>query len=360
MKRASLFLVAIITLTALAWLPACQSPEVTEPTSQDLYTREQVPDLDDPYGGLNLADEAPAFGDPMMLEEFGESMVQEYDDPIANRAGVAEMMRHRLGRHYLMITWGNLERDTTITFWTEWSGSLTVDPGVIILRRIIRFEEHDQILPRERRDLLEWESFTGPAFDGIVVRIIPTSNLSSTDVKDSTSVVTFSTGPLAISFTIDELRDIHRVIQVDDAGNAVAFNSIYIPPLGCPKGFLGGIWKDDPDTTDVPRGTFRGMWMSDRGAHMGFLKGFYGLNSDGDRVFFGKWISLNGQFNGLLKGRWGPFPDAPGGFFEGVYLDRNLNVRGDLKGIWKKGDHISGGGFFKGRWATRCPTLTSS
>ncbi len=355
MKRAYLLLICLTLTTTLAWLPACQSPDVTGPIENDLLTREQDPNLDDPYGGYNVADEAPGFDDPALLEEFGEKAVEEFDDPISLEPLVADIVAMPLPQHFLMITWGNIERDTTIDFVTEWSGSLTIDLGAIILKRVIRFENHDRILPRERRDLLEWVSYTQPAFDGIIVRLLPISRPSTADVADTTSLVTFATGPLTISFSLEELRDIHRVIPVDNAGNAVAFNSIVIPARPCPHGFLGGIWKANPDAAG---GKFFGMWMNEKGGHMGFLKGFYGVNSAGENVFYGKWIGLSGKFRGLLKGRWGVFPDALGGFFEGVYLNRQLHVIGDLKGVWKTSEHINGGGFFRGRWARRCYSLT--
>jgi hypothetical protein len=352
MKRVNLFLMVIVLLAALAWLPACQSTDVAGPTENDIATREQVPDLDDPYGGYNLADESPGFDDAAMIEQFGDAATKEYDDSMNDDPLVANLRHRPMAQHFLMVTWGNLRRDSTVDFVTEWSGSLTVDPGAIVLKRVVRFEGHDRILPRERRDLLEWISFTKPAFDGIIVRLFARPQLSADEVKDTTAVVTFSTGPLTKSFTLAELRDIHEVIPVDEAGNAVALNSIIIPVGGCPSGFLSGIWANNPDTTG---GHFKGMWMSEKGHAMGFLKGHYGVNSEGKRVFFGKWISLGGEFKGLIKGRYGSFPNAPGGFFQGVYLDRSLRIRGDLRGIWQTSDKIEGGGFFKGRWSARCP-----
>jgi len=352
MKRIHIFLMVISLLGALAWLPACQSTDISGPADNNIEAREQIPDLDDPYGGYNMADEAPGFDDPAMIEEFGEEASAEYNDPMNSDPLVAGLMNRPPAQHFLMITWGNLERDSTVDFVTEWSGSLTVDPGAILLKRVLRFENRDRILPRERRDLLEWISYTQPAFDGVIVRILPLPNPTAAAVNDTSAVVTFATGPLTKSFRMEELKDIHMVIPVDDAGNAVAFNSIVIPAGGCPSGFLGGIWADNPDTTG---GFFKGMWMGENGRAMGFLKGIYGVNSEGRPVFFGKWIALNGEFRGLLKGHYGSFPNAPGGFFEGVYLDRSLRIRGDVKGIWKTSDKINGDGFFEGRWAARCP-----
>ena len=88
---------------------------------------------------------------------------------------------------------------------------------------------------------------------------------------------------------------------------------------------------------------------------MGYLRGVYGPNSRGEEVFFGKWITGNGEFMGLLSGRYGRLPEHPGGWFEGLWVGRDLRIRGGLRGEWGVGDEIKGGGFFRGIWALRCP-----
>jgi hypothetical protein len=132
MKR-SFFMMAMAVVLLLAYLPACQSPDVPGQTGNDLDIRTQDPNLDDLYGGFNLSDEAPGFDDPVLLSEFDETKLVEYDDPIEQEADVAYAIRCPLPQHYLMITWGNLDRDSTINYSTDWSGSLTVDRGAILL-----------------------------------------------------------------------------------------------------------------------------------------------------------------------------------------------------------------------------------
>ena len=350
--RLALFCVLAVTLI---WFVGCQSPSDETAVNDELMTRNQVEDLDDEYGGFNFGDEAPAFDDPYLTANYAGDGDAEYADPVDDDPSVAELKRRPRPRTYLMITWGNLRADTTIDFATEWSGSLTVDNGVVCLKRTIRFDPEDEILPRTSRDLLEWKSWTKPHFDGILVALHKVSNADTPSVSAVNDVapmsITFATPPLTVTINEEDLVDLHRVVEVDDAGNAVAFNTITVMPDVCPSGFLAGQWKN---VTDRPGGIFRGKWISYNGAHMGYLRGIYGPRSNGDKVFFGKWINRAGRFKGLLVGRYGGFSDETGGWFDGVWFKRNLRHEGRLYGVWNTSDDVDGGGFFKGRWDTYC------
>lgn len=353
MKRTPIFAISLVVLVLLLWLPACQSPDGPDSTGSNLLTREENPNLDDPYGGYNLGDEPAAFDDPVLMSEFSGEEEPEYDDSFEHDSYVQDVERRCSRRFFLRITWGNLERDSSVTFVTDWSGSLTVDNGVAVLKRVIRFEPRDRILPRTRPDLIEWISHTGPSFDGVLVKIVPVGipDMMSPP-NDSSTVMTFSTGPLTISFTLAELRDIHTIIPVDDFGNAVSFDAIYIDRNECPKGFLGGVWKKVPGKSG---GVFFGKWVSETGMAMGHLKGIFGVSSDGQRLFFGKYIDMTGRFQGIVLGRYGYEDGSQNqGYFAGVWLDRNLFVRGELKGVWKTSAEEEGRGFFRGRWRMRC------
>jgi hypothetical protein len=338
-------------------LPGCQTPSDSgDGASDELMTREQVVDLEDEYGGFNFADESVAFGDPYLLANYGD-VDEAYDDATNDDPAVVRERRLRHPVRYLMITWGNLEADTTIDFPTDWSGSLSAQNGAIVLKRTIRFDARDEILPRTSRDLLEWRSVTQPNFDGILVALhkIVTSDSTVTAQLDVPFSITFKTEPLTVTIQEKDLVDLHRVVTVDDAGNAVAFNTITVMPDACPSGFLAGQWRNVPDR---PGGIFRGKWISENGAHMGFLRGVYGTRQTGEKVFFGKWINRGGRFQGLLVGKYGSYPDAPGGWFEGVWLNRALVVKGKLGGVWQTNPNVDavspGRGFFRGRWQMAC------
>jgi hypothetical protein len=357
MRRNIIWQLAMMSLFAAWGLSGCDSPS-TPAANEELVTREQTVDLDDEYGGFNFGDESPAFADPMLAVDYGPDEALEFADPMDGDPAVLRIRDRYRPRTFLMVTWGNLESDSTIDFVTDWTGGLSVENGVAILRRTIRFDFDDVILPRTSRDTIEWISHTRPSFDGVLVELHHASQQDTTP-DDSARVdvaapepmaVTFKTGPLTVTIMEKDLVDLHRVVAVDDAGNAVAFNTITVIPEECPNGFLAGQWKS---VTGRPDGVFRGKWISSNGVHMGYLRGVYGPNSRGEKVFFGKWITEGGRFQGLLRGHYGVSDDRPGGWFEGEWLGSNLRVMGALRGVYGTRDT---GGFFRGTWKMRCPS----
>lgn len=352
----NLAMLASLAMLAAWAFAGCENAADTD-TANDISTREQTVNLDDPYGGFNTADETPAFGDAMLAADYGpDSDVEVHDDVDTTRTD------HRRPHRFLMVTWGNLRADSTIDYPTDWTGSLCVENGVVVVKRTIQFEERDHLQPRTSRECVEWVSHTQPHFDGVIVAILKTrcdSLLTSTanvdTLCDEPLSVTFQTGPLTVTFTQDELANLHKVIQVDDAGNAVAFNTLIVMPGECPQGFLAGQWKNVEDKRYA--GVFRGKWVSENGLHMGYLRGVFGENGQGHHVFFGKWITQNGRFKGLLTGRYGAFETTDrgaDGWFEGVYFSRELHTMGGLKGVWGTRDDEKEGGFFRGVWGARC------
>jgi len=354
--RTAVNLALIALLTAWAVTGCDQSTGTDAPN--DISSRVQTVNLDDPFGGYNTANERPAFGDPMLAADYGpEGMVEAFDPVDTTRTD------RRHPRRVLMVTWGNLRADSLIDFPTDWTGSLCAENGIVQVRRTIRFEPRDHLLPRTSRSCVEWVSYTRPSFDGIIVSLHRPPCDSLLDVAsppdslcDGPTSVTFKTGPLTVTFTREELVDLHRVIVVDDAGNAVAFNTLVLMPGECPHGFLAGQWKDVEDERYT--GIFRGQWVSENGLHQGYLRGVYGENRRGDYVFFGKWISEDGTFKGLLRGRYGLLPPTNAseadGWFAGVWFSRELREAGGVRGVWGQGTSEGEGGFFRGAWGVRC------
>ncbi|HEX5133328.1 MAG TPA: hypothetical protein VFX92_12700 [Candidatus Krumholzibacteria bacterium] len=352
MKTRTFLNLLSISLLAAWVLTGCDNAADTD-TANDLASRTQTVDLDDPYGGFNTADEKPYFGDAMLADEYAAGSDVAVDDDVDTTR-----TDPRRARRFLMITWGNLRADSLIDFSTDWSGGLCADNAVVVVKRLIRFDPLDHLLPRTSRECVEWVSHTRPHFDGILVELLPPrcDSLATPDAPCARPLsVTFKTGPLTVTIDENELKDLHRVVTVDDAGNAVAFNTIMRMPGDCPSGFLAGRWL--PVESDRIDGRFRGQWVSESGLHMGYLHGIYGLNRRGDPVFFGKWIDENGRFEGLLKGRYGLLPASSTsraeGWFDGMWFSRELAVRGGLAGAWGTGDGDEAG-YFRGRWIARC------
>ncbi|MCI0451824.1 MAG: hypothetical protein L0Z51_05455 [Candidatus Latescibacteria bacterium] len=344
----------------LVWALAGCDNATDADTANDVSSREQTVDLDDTYGGFNTADEAPAFDDPMLLSDYGPDGDVAYIDDVDTTH-----TDRRHPRRYLMITWGNLRCDSLVDVALDWTGGLCAENGVIRVVRTIRFERRDYLEPRTSRECVEWVSHTKPHFDGVIVALYKTMDCDSLvdpavvdTLCDRPLSVTFKTGPLTITFSEDELSDLHRVIPVDDAGNAVAFNVITRRPDACANGFLAGQWKPSPGrNAKGVQGWFRGKWVSENGLHMGYLRGFYGIRAHDERVFFGKWVSESGRFRGLLTGHYGLLEETDTnaqGWFEGVWFSRQLRSMGGLEGVWGTGDDDKEGGFFRGVWRERC------
>lgn len=341
------------------------------------------PNLTEEFGGYVASAESPGFGDPELVATASESD-DDYDDPVATWPEVDSMLNSaNAGRYHLRLLWGQLEFDSTQTAPTDWSGSLTISRGALLVSRLIRFEDgQDELLSRTQRDLVEWTSQTTVHHDGLAVEIfvprpLPMYDTTRTEVVDSlgdttivevidtitpdydTVSVTFETGPYSRTFTLNELAALDTVVYVDADSNAVLMQAFKIKRNDCPKGYLAGKWGFDEDGN----GIFRGTWMDHRGRAAGYVKGHFGVNDDGLRVFYGKWVNRNGQFEGFLRGTWSPRPNIhananafrhAGGSFSGKIYASDRTEIGVLRGKYKNHPRFENG-FFQARWKTYCP-----
>ncbi|MEK7774497.1 MAG: hypothetical protein AAB305_01255 [Candidatus Zixiibacteriota bacterium] len=371
--RASVFTTCFLILLAVVSLVGC-SKNATEPAPQDSSNI-----LNESNGGFTTTSEAPGFGDPLLtIDAAGEV---EYADPFATASDVDSQLVHPMaGVYHIRILWGHLEFDSTELDVTDWSGSLTSTRGCEVLRRVIRFEEGDVILPRTDRKRIEWVSHTRPHNDGIAVDlvipppkpIIDTEYVwiidsvlgdSSYEVNIDTAWpqplpvnVTFQTGPYSRTFSLEELARLDTIVTLED-GNEVSFTAFKFERFDCPKGFLGGRWGND----DSGNGVFAGTWI-DRNGPSGHVRGRWGTNDAGENVFFGKWISENGEFEGLLRGKWMPHPNEhadstafehAGGWFAGKIFDAADIEIGVLRGLFRTHPEEKAGAFM-GRWKLLC------
>jgi hypothetical protein len=362
----------LVVASLMLWAVGCSdSPVETDAVDQALA---------DEFGGYTAADEAPAFGDAELVAVEDEE--QEIDDPILTSPAVQEVVDDvDAGLFHFRAVWGSIPYDSTVTTATDWTGSLTVTRGAIVLRRLIRFElNQDTYLPRTNRELLEWVSFTTVHNDGIAVDIfvppmlpifdstwIYDGNGDSSLVVDTIPLdpvtVTFATGPYTRTFTLSELAALEEVVSLDD-GNKVAFHAVQYFRQACPRGILAGRWGYD----DQGNGIFRGLWMSAIGHVTGYLQGHFGQNDQGQKVFYGKWIDSAGHFEGLLRGTWGHGPRVTeadiqrrfaGGWFAGEIFDADGNPIGALGGHFGSAPDVKGG-WFQARWKVRCRQMIQS
>lgn len=375
----------LIVPAALALLFAgCGDEDGTTPTGAgpvgvDDYS---AIDFDLPYGGLTKTDEQPAFGDPYLLQMDALADLDDFEDALAQDPEVRRL-QSRTGTPggpdggerprftFLHIAWGVLDGPIDeITGRPEdgdlvdWSGHLSVDRGIVLVRRVILFERPaDQVIqPRPDRQTVAWRSHTGLHYDGLIIEIIEPPLGSGGEHGDGQggdpdepvpNVLHFVTGPFTRDFPVDELAGLDEVFEVEPAGNAIHFAGFTLGDIAyCPKGFLAGRWVDDPDREEAG-GFFAGRWVSLYGLVRGYLRGAYGLNREGEPVFYGKYVGRDGRFQGLVEGVWTPGEDEGEGSFEGHWVGANELVEGVLDGrfLTEPGELR---GFFQGRWATLC------
>lgn len=357
----------LLALTVAALLVGGCSDESTEPNGTGPI--EQTPDLDDPLGGFTAQDEDPAFGDSDLA---GSAEAETpYEDAMANDPEITRLRSSHpdsVATYAVTILWGMLADDPSVrlpeTDPTEhepidWSGQLQVNRGGVLLRSVVAFEANDEIVdPRPDRQTIQWISHTTISFDGI--RVLVYQPLVDGQTVETDSLV-IEAGAYRYEFLVNDLVDLDYVETVDDLGNKFSIRSVRIEPTVCAHGFLGGAWILPEDPTE--RGQFRGRWIGRSGRVAGFLRGHFGINSQGKKVFFGKYVDLDGRFKGILRGAWedAGIDTEPGhssqrghyGWFRGDWIDEKELILGSLRGAWRAVPE-GGNGFFEGAWKGVC------
>lgn len=352
MKRMML-LFALLAGLGLIWIGCSTSTDPSETPQSDL----------EDFGQYEATDEESAdFGDPDLARLLADSEEQPYEDPVAFSPAVDSMENDETTAKYcLRMIWGNLPRDTAINELTDWSGSLTISRGAILVTHTIKFERgQDYLLPRYNQggyyipEELHWVSYTSVHIDGIATRLyVPPS------ITDDVVTVHYKSDQFEISFTIYDLEALDTLIDFGP-GNAILFQAMRCEPgAGRPtRGHLSGVWTRNEDG----RGIFYGRWMSSGGLLVGTVKGEWGVDSTGRRVFIGKWVDVDGRFKGFVKGTWEDYDciavdgvNCPTGAFRGRIFNAERRAIGILRGHYWMGA-ARPGGFFAGQWCfgSRC------
>jgi len=263
------------------------------------------------------------------------------------------------------FVWGQLlPRNATTPNVVDWSGALKARGDALIHTRCpISFEpRQDSLLPQIDSSEIVWISKTAVMdMDGIsTVLFVKRQTPSASAVR-----LTFTTSPITLNFSLDQLKHLIAFYPVDSTGGvAVLARQLFFN--GCPGGTMKGDWVKDP--TNVDQGTFNGIWIDRIGVPYGVMAGRFWTNSDGTRQYegvvsgilttqiiahiSGKWFyddprmcplcgAGHGQFNGKIV-----FNDNGTGEMRGAFGDFTLppdQKSMPLVGIWKRNCQYSDG-----------------
>ena len=374
----TLMLMLVIALTGCS--DDSSTPAETSMTGTDNY---ETMDFTLPYGGLTVSDEYEAFDDEslkaMMYAEDGEEYADQYgdDSDIQQLEGQGNESSdpndpNRPRFTFLRLRWGMVTgpQDSLSTpeppcDILDWSGDIHADRGIVLVRRVIRFEGGDTVIrPRLNRRTVAFVSHTSCHYDGLFLEIIERPEDFDPDNTEPNRLH-INAGPYQGVYDVEALAGLNEIIEMDDQGNLMQLNGFNLSDTAyCPKGFLSGRFRHLPEENeDVTTGNedpgtqvgrMAGVYMDLTGHIRGFMRGGYGLDVDGNRVFFAKYIGRQGRFLGRMAGTWQPGEDQRDlSSFQGHWVTAAGTVEGLLGG---NAHAVEGfpGGFYEGRWTVIC------
>ena len=291
--------------------------------------------LEQDNGGETTADEAPMFGDQVAFDAAGIEADAAITDTMATDPSVTTIASAPdVVSHRVAIVWGKLPADPNGTA-RDWSGSLTISRGALVVSRTIGFEPAtDHLLPRTAKDTVSFDSITKPFVDGLALRVLdPTS--TSTDPL----TLTYTPANGGTTYTLD-LAQLAMGPLVVDAGNGFKIVAAELKDKdGCEHGFMRGRFHQL-----LPNlGVFRGLVVGPEGGVIGHVRGIYGQRKNGDQDIFGKFIDLDGKFKGILAGTYA------NGDFDAKWIAKDGD-HGIVKGRYIESSNARGG-HFMARWA---------
>jgi len=295
--------------------------------------------LEQENGGFDTTDEAPLFGDDAAYEAAAIETTTAVTDVMAADPTVTTLENAPSGaRHRVLIAWGRMPLDPTATTGRNWSGSITVSRGALVVGRTLGFEEAtDRLLPRQSRDRVDFQSATRPFADGLVLRVL------DPDPTQGALHLTYTSADAATTYDLDLSQLANGPISID-AGDGNRVIAVALRELdGCDHGFLRGRWV----ALRPGMGVYRGIVANADGELAGHIRGIWGQRKNGDKVMFGKFIDTEGRFRGILAGTY----EAGRWHARWIVASGDHGVAG---GLYFDAPNVRGGGFL-GRWAeTSC------
>lgn len=313
---------------------ACTT-DATTPPAEDLDEVTDALELED--GGYDTSDEAPLFGDDALYAGADLEADAAVADPMAADPAVVDLETSASAEaRNVIVMWGRMPADPDGAI-RDWSGSLRLSRGAMVIRRRIALEQPaDRIHPRTRRDEIVFASTTSVHADGFALTV-----LDPTPADPTPLTLTYLSADSSVTYTLDlgAAAEAPVVVDAGDGNQLVALGHRRRDP--CENGFLRGRWR----AMTPNAGHYAGLVLDADGEPMGHIRGIYGTRRNGEPVFFGKFIARSGGFRGLVRGTY----DAR--HFNGRWIDRGGD-RGVVHGVYRAGQTLRAGHFL-GRWAEK-------
>jgi hypothetical protein len=293
--------------------------------------------IEKPNGGFDTSDEAPAFDADAEFAAAEIEVDATATDALAGAPSTVDLDRASAANGFkALVLWGKMPADRAAQEARDWSGSLKISRGGLIVRRTIAFEDAtDHLMPRTALDTVSFQSVTKPFVDGLALTALDPMPSATTAL---TLTYTPANGTTAYTLDLAQLQSGPIVVDAGDGYKMVAIGH-HRQVAACDRGFMRGRWH----ALSPHLGQFLGVVTSQDGDRVGHVRGVFGQRRNGDSVMFGKFIDHDGHFRGLLVGS----------FEHGEYHARWIDRQGDhgaAHGAYFEGAAAAAGGFL-GRWA---------
>jgi hypothetical protein len=301
-------------------------------------TQEVSTALEQNNGGFTTSDEAPEFGAEADFSAAAIESDNAITDPLASDPATTAMDRASAAAGFrIAVIWGKIPADRNATESRDWSGSLKVSRGGLVVRHTIAFEDRtDKLLPRVSLDTVSFQSVTKPFVDGLALTVLdPTATPTA---AAQTLTYTSADGGTVYTMDLTQLAAGPIVIDAGDGFKMVAIGHRR-QVADCDRGFMRGRWH----ALSAHLGRFLGVVTDENGEPVGHVRGIFGQRRNGDSVLFGKFIDREGHFQGILAGTFG------NGEYRARWIDRG-GEHGTAHGAYFEGATATGGHFL-GRWA---------
>lgn len=298
-------------------------------------------DLEKANGGFTTEDEAAMFGQDELYAEASLEVSAELADPMAADPVVREMLaRPEVAVRGVVMMWGQLPADPSVTAATEWSGRISASRGAIVGFRKIGFEDRgDAVAARDLRTGLSFTSYTTTHSDGLALRIIDPTPLAAEPLTLTYNLRTGGQHTISLAALVEG----PQVIDLDGGNKILAVSVRH--RADCDAGALRGRWRK----VSANLGHFLGVIGNGEGGELGHVRGIFG-ERNGERRLFGKMINADGSFRGLILGTF-----EVDGTFSARWVSRTGDM-GRIRGAFRAGEQaVERHGGFLARWAeTAC------